>query len=174
MKVFKITLASVTLLALETTAFAHARWKLGSALTPPRTNATGLKSAPCGAAPRTALSKNYSPGQVIPVEFEETINHPGRFEIRILGPADQPLAAYTAPLLTIQDVQNTAIQNGVNHQYTGQVPLPNITCIDCSLQLIQVMTENPANPSLYYSCTDISIGATPPEKPSGLKLEKRN
>jgi len=120
------------------------------------------------------MSINYSPGQGIPVEFEETINHPGRFEVRILGPEDQPLAAYTAPLLTIQDVQNTEIQNGANHQYRGQVILPNITCINCSLQLIQVMTENPETPSLYYSCTDISIGAKAPEKPSGLKLEKRN
>lgn len=174
MKVFYLVGLSLAVLALETAAFGHARWKLGSTLTPPRTNATGLKSAPCGGVPRTSLSKNYTPGMIIPVEFEETINHPGRFEIRLLGPGDQPLPAYTTPLLTIQDNQNMPIQNGVNHQFSGQVTIPNIICIDCSLQLIQVMTDNPANPSLYYSCTDISIGATPPEKPAGVKLEKRN
>ncbi len=174
MRNFCLPLFLMSSLLSTNSAFAHTRWKLGSTLSPPRNNSTGLKTAPCGGVARSASLKNYSPGQSIPVEFEETINHPGRFEIRILGPQDQPISGFTEPLLTIQDTQNTQVSNGINHQYTAQVPLPNITCIDCTLQLIQVMTENPAAPSFYYSCSDISVGATAPEKPVGLKLEKRN
>jgi hypothetical protein len=153
-------------------AYSHARWKLNSAITPPRSNSTGLKDAPCGGVARTDTARAITPGQMLTVEFEETIQHPGRFEIRLLGPGDQPIAGMTAPLVTVQDDQNGNIANGNNHQFTAQVPIPNTPCLDCSLQLIQVMTENPANPSFYYSCTDVSVGGTVPAKPTGLKAGK--
>jgi hypothetical protein len=153
-------------------AYSHARWKLNSTITPPRTNSTGLKTAPCGGVPRSDTARAITPGSTLTVEFEETIQHPGRFEIRLLGPGDQPIAGMTAPLVTVDDNQNGNIVNGNNHQFTAQVPIPNIPCLDCSLQLIQVMTENPANPSFYYSCTDVSVGGTVPAKPVGLKAGK--
>ena len=48
--------------------------------------------------------------------------------------------------------------------YTRTITLPNIECNDCSLQLIQVMTDR-SPPSNYYSCADIQLtsnGTLPP------------
>ena len=46
--------------------------------------------------------------------------------------------------------------------------MPNTPCTTCALQVIQVMTENPAMPSLYYSCADIVI------LPAGSTLPAQN
>jgi hypothetical protein len=162
-------------------ADAHARWKGGSAVSPPRDLSSGLKAPPCGGAPRTTNPKIYRPGQTLAVEFEETINHPGYFEIRVLGENDTPLAGVVSPLVTINDTQNTPIANGMNHQYKANITLPNIQCEKCALQLIQVMTENPDFPSRYYSCSDIRISedanveaksGNKPPKPMNLRIQR--
>lgn len=155
------------------TAEAHTRWKEGSAVSAPRNSNSGLKTAPCGGVPKSNNVKNYSAGQSVTLEFEETINHPGRFEVYLLDANDKRVPGVPSPLAKLEDTQNDPIQNGVFHQFKIQFQVPAVDCPQCAFQLIQVMTDNPNAPSNYYSCTDISIKATAPAKPTGLKIEKR-
>lgn len=124
---------------------AHARWTLNGTLTPRSTNA-GIKTGPCGGFQRIATPKVFQAGSSINVEWEETINHPGRFEI-YFSPADD---ANFVLLKTIIDTKNGGLSS-------TSITLPNTACTACTLQLIQVMTENPDSPSLYYSCADIQL-----------------
>lgn len=177
---------AVLSLILTTSALAHARWKLGSAITPPRTNATGLKTGPCGGAARTSTPRAFMPGQTITVEWEETINHPGYYRVAFAEKDDQGFDAnILAPMVV--DNQNDPVTQGQEHQFTTTVTLPSTLCTGCTLQLIQYMTESDP-PSTYFSCTDIQItadgkpvavptspsddsaGAAVPKTPTGLKL----
>ncbi|NBO39316.1 hypothetical protein EBU99_12120 [bacterium] len=169
---FSIAAALISCLAVQN-AFAHARWKLGSTFSAPRDEASGHKVAPCGGAKRTANVKNYSSGQTVQLEFEETINHLGYYEVYLLGPNDERMQGVPAPLARLDDKQNDAIVDGASHQYTISFKVPAVTCTECAFQLIQVMLDNPNAPSNYYSCTDVTIGNAAPNKPSGFKVEKR-
>lgn len=142
---------------LATPAFGHARFKLDGMLKP-RTTDTGLKTAPCGGAARTTAPVTLAPGQKMTVEWEETIDHPGFFRISF-SPADDLGFEANVLLDNIADTQNDGL---VPHFYRADVTLPNQTCTACTLQLIQVMTENPLAPTNYYSCSDIQLGAAPP------------
>lgn len=143
-------------------AQAHARWKLGSMISPPRNSSTGLKSPPCGGVAKTNPVRTVEAGTQIELEFEETINHPGYYEIYLLDAKDAAIPGYADPLAKVVDTQDGSISNGQYHQYKEKVKLPQIKCENCTLQLIQVMTENPQSPSRYYSCSDINIVEPPP------------
>ncbi len=142
--------------------FAHARIKPVGTFVPRSTN-PGIKVGPCGADAKNLNPPTYTPGQVINVQWEETIDHPGRYEFRFSTANDVfPAAA----AMTIVDVQNAGVV--LPHQYNANVTLPNVTCATCSLQLIQVMTET-VPPSLYYACVDFKLavaGTTPPPTPT--------
>lgn len=152
--VSRVLLLSTT---LTTPAFGHARFKLDG-MFKPRTTDTGLKTAPCGDAARTTAPVTLTPGQKVTVEWEETIDHPGFFRLSF-SPADDLGFEANVLLDNIADTQNDGL---VPHFYRADVTLPNQTCTACTLQLIQVMTENPLAPSNYYSCSDIQLGAAPP------------
>jgi hypothetical protein len=158
------------------TAHAHARWKSDSVVSPPRSLNDNLKSAPCGGTTKGSNPRKYRGGESINLEFEETVNHPGYFEIHLLGKDDKPVQGVPSPLLKIEDNQNTQVESGKPHQFKATLQLPAVDCAECALQLIQVMLDNPQAPSNYYSCSDISISnlKSGPAKPTGLKINKRN
>lgn len=161
-RVAALVLMGASLLGGAPQALAHARWKLGSKVTPPRNDSTGLKTPPCGDVPRTATPVTFKPGQQVTVEFEETINHLGYFEIYFM-PANDTIPGTPVALTTVQDNQNTPILNGANHQFTAQITLPTTECEGCTLQLIQTMQDQgPTGPkAFYYSCSDIRISNNP-------------
>lgn len=136
-------------------AFAHARL-LGDGTTPPRNSNAGLKTGPCGGVARTNSSTTLRAGDTLVLQWEEIIDHPGRFEFYISEQGDQNFKL----IKTVEDTQNNKM---VPHSYTTTITVPNTPCSACTLQMIQVMTENPANPRNYYSCADIEILA--PEMP---------
>lgn len=136
-------------------AYAHARFKLDG-LVKPRDDATGHKVGPCGDVSRTNSPAVFSPGQTITVEWEETINHPGFFRIAFSPANDTDFDSYVLAD-KIADTQN---DTNVPHFYQQDITLPDLACTDCTLQLIQYMTEDPAVPTLYYSCADIAIQST--------------
>lgn len=143
-------------------AHAHANLKVNGNI-PPRSADTGLKVAPCGNIARTSTPKVLTPGSTVQVDWQETINHPGRFEFYWSNAND---ANFTL-LATVQDNQNGT--NDLPHSYSTMITIPSTPCSACTLQLIQVMTENPAAPSYYYSCADIqtqSVTTTPPPTPT--------
>jgi hypothetical protein len=86
-------------------------------------------------------------GQNLQVNWQETINHPGKFLISLSMNNDQNFTLLTA-----------VIDN--NATYTASVPIPDVACETCTLQLIQSMEENPLAPSYYFSCADIRIEAS--------------
>jgi hypothetical protein len=150
--------------------FGHARFKLGGT-TPPRDNSTGLKSGPCGGLARTATPTILTAGQPLTLQIDEVIDHPGYYRVAFSMSGDQFPAAMPVPTAAtpvsstlwvpyIQDVANV-------HAYTATVTVPNTPCTQCSLQMIQYMTENDP-PSMYYSCADIEIraAAAPNPQPS--------
>lgn len=147
----------LTLVFLSEHSFGHARWALTGGTVVPRNNSTGLKSAPCGGIARTASSRAFTSGQTINVSWEETVNHPGRYEIYFSQSGDSNFTL----LKTINDSLN---DNAVPHAYSTQITLPNVVCTDCTLQLVQFMTDSN---SYYYSCADIQLnGGTPPPPPN--------
>lgn len=128
-------------------AFAHANLKVDGNI-PPRSAATGLKTAPCGGVARTSTPKILTPGSTVRVDWQETINHPGRFEFYWSSGGD---TGFTL-LATVQDTQNGT--NDLPHNYSTMITIPTTPCTECTLQMIQVMTENNP-PSMYYSCADV-------------------
>ena len=151
---------------LSGTAFGHARFKLDG-LFKPRTNDPGLKTAPCGGAARTNTPVSLTPGQQVTVEWEETVDHPGFFRLSF-SPANDLGFESNVIADNIVDTQN---DGKTPHFYSKQITLPNQTCTACTLQLIQVMTENPAAPTNYYSCSDMQLlaAAAPPNDVIGVR-----
>ena len=145
-----------TLLAFSQSVFSHARWNL-TGLVKPRTNSTGLKEpAPCGGVARTNTAVVLQSGSTVNVQFEETINHPGYFRIAFSSASD---SGFDENILIPNIPEIPASQF-----YTQSITLPDIECNDCTLQLIQVMTDR-TPPTNYYSCADIQLtttGALPP------------
>jgi hypothetical protein len=141
--------------------YSHARLKVPT----PRTNQDNLKFAECGGAMTNAAPTEYTAGSTIKVDWEETINHPGKFLIYLLE-EPQGQDATRELLDSIIDNQDNPIQNGVFHQYTADIELPDRACeTNCSIQLIQSMEENPNAPTFYYSCANVKITkveVTPP------------
>ena len=171
----KFCIAASSIFFVSQIASSHAR--LNPLQKPaPRSESSGLKSGPCGniaattdPTKKTALLR----GSELEISFQETIDHPGYYRIAFSqnddnGFEDNILIEMAA------DIQGAPIPPFANpRDYTVTITLPDLTCENCSLQLIQVMTDrNP--PSNYYSCADIrivdEIGPVP-AKPAGLKIE---
>ena len=147
------------IIILPLQVFAHARLKSDGILIP-RSNSAGLKTGPCGGVTRTNSSVELTAGETITITWEETVQHPGRYEFSISLANDQNFVR----MLVVPDTQDN--RNDLPHQYSASFTVPSIACEACTFQMIQVMTENPNNPSLYYSCADIKIIAGE-EEPSG-------
>lgn len=146
---------------LPADCLAHARWLLDGVIKP-RSPASELTTAPCGGVQRTTTPVVLTPGQTVNVEWEETIDHPGYYIISFSPAADASFDQYVlAPkIIDTQDGTPTP------HVYRTQITLPDQACAACTLQLIQVMEENPQNPVNYYSCADIQLAADPGGPPS--------
>jgi uncharacterized protein (TIGR03382 family) len=143
---------------------------------PPRT--TMEKNRHCGdpAAPRKT-PKVYAPGATIMVKWLETIDHPGHFRISFDNDGNDFFVPPNATATTvgmdptvmidlIADVQgNFPIQG---RMYMKAVTLPNIECTNCTLQVIQLMTDKPpyttatSSDDIYYQCADIQLSNTAP------------
>lgn len=180
-----LKLVTALMLLSSSLAYSHARLRPGST-TPPRDESTGLKTAPCGGIARTANPLYYKPGQEIKVQWEETINHPGYFIVSFSEDGDLNFEKNIL-IPKFVDTQDEPIEEGKTHLYEASVKLPNLLCEACTIQLIQVMTEDPANPRNYYSCSDIKLTHEPqpkpvpkpddkgkPAPPTGVKVKRTN
>lgn len=123
------------------------------------------KTSPCGAR-NTARSNNvtvFAPGETITVEWDETVDHPGHYRIMFDDDGhDFPEPANERDFCVPGEDPGCLADNITDRRgggaYSVQVTLPNIECENCTLQLIQVMTDrNPA--TLYYRCADLALRA---------------
>ncbi len=140
-----------SVILLATWCFGHSRILPGGNI-PPRSTNPGLKVGPCGNVAKGTPVATFNAGQVITLQWEETINHPGYYEFSISSDGDQTFTMLT----TVKDNQNNV--NDLPHRYQVNLTLPaGLECTNCTLRMVQQMTENPANPQPYFSCADIEI-----------------
>ena len=152
------------LMASASVADAHIR------LDSPSPRIADQKVGPCGAAGSTRGSnvKVLAPGATIEVSWTETVNHPGHYRLSF----DADGQDFTVPLsfTDVTQTMNVLVDNitdrsGSQLVYKQMVTLPNITCENCTLQLIQMMTDKPPygdGNDIYFQCADIALRAGTP------------
>jgi hypothetical protein len=127
--------------------------------------------------------QTFAPGATITVLWSETINHQGWYRIAFQpngevfgippastgpngagGASNYPTANQEGP-----DGNNNSIvlKDRIPDGTTSmQITLPNMECTNCTLQLIQVMTDTatyePAT-DIYFNCSDIVLSAGAPD-----------
>lgn len=156
---------------------------------PPMRSGGDQKQNPCANASPSATRTEYVGGSTITVSWRETINHPGYFLISLDpdgsdfdgdgdGVGDHPESPNVAGFssgdgsLVLLRVEDTNTTSGAT--ISAEVTLPDIDCDQCTLQLIQMMSDKTptnARPTdhIYFRCADIKIvgtGAGPgPDEP---------
>lgn len=100
--------------------------------------------------------------------MDETVNHLGHYRVSF----DADGQDFTVPLSFTDLTQTTNVlfdnipdRSGTNLIYKQMVTLPNITCENCTLQVIQMMTDKPPygdGNDLYFQCADIALRAGTP------------
>jgi hypothetical protein len=133
----------------------------------PPARSTDQKARPCGVSGSTrGTPMVLEPNTPLTVMWRETVNHPGHFRISLdmdgqdftFPPDATSDTALTDPLV-IQDLIPDV--NGGPTSFTFM--LPDIECDNCTLQVIQLMTDKPpytvdANSNdLYFQCADITL-----------------
>jgi hypothetical protein len=150
-----IGLASLALAALAADASAHI------ALTSPAPRTAEQKTGPCGAAGSTRGTQvtRYQPGETITVEWDETVDHPGHYRIAFDEDGNDSFQNPSTPDDSFPQTLADQItdRTGGGH-YTQQITLPNISCTNCTLQLMQVMTTTVPYSSFYFQCADLILG----------------
>ena len=159
--------AAVLAILVGAPALAHAHL----ALTNPAPRATpSIKTRPCGSAGSTrgANVVVLAPGAMLEVRWTETVNHPGHYRISF----DPDGQDFTIPLSYTDTTQSNNVvmdlipdRSGMQLQYTQMIRLPDRTCENCTLQVIQMMTDKqPYTPDassddIYFQCADIALRA---------------
>lgn len=114
-----------------------------------------------------AVPTAYAPGEVVTLRFRETIGHTGRMRVAF-DPDGADLADFNAHILVdVADPSGSMGNVNNGNQWELQVTLPTTPCSNCSLQLIQVMHGDTANPvpdptglSTYFQCAAITIAGS--------------
>jgi hypothetical protein len=122
----------------------------------------------------------FAPGETITVQFDEYVAHAGRFRIAF-DPDGADLTEFNQNiLLDVPDPTGNSGNMGQGSLWQFQVTLPDMTCDNCTLQLIQVMDGNTTDPvpdpvlrgGTYFQCADIVLaagtpaGGVPPANPT--------
>lgn len=192
---------SLSLVALAGTASAHISLEKGGTHNSRYGDAV-LKDAPCGQKDGTRGTNiyTYEAGETIEVKLVETIPHPSYFRIAFdndgddafiepasIKPIDpaRPCPVNAADKCGDSDFDNSPavlmdnldphLAGQAGPDYSWQVQLPDVTCDNCTLQVIQVMEDNafhgaynpvagdPAdNPyvaDIYHQCIDLVLTA---------------
>lgn len=123
------------------------------------------KTGPCGGVARTGNYVQYAVGQTVNVEFTETVDHRGCFQVLLSDANDQSFQI----LSQIDDPTGDVTPK----KRTMAVTLPaGKTCTACTLSVRQLMINKAcvANQAsitagdTYFTCADICIGTNCPPK----------
>lgn len=122
----------------------------------------------------------FAPGDEITVRFDEYVGHSGRYRIAF-DPDGADLDDFNQNILMdVPDPTGKVGNMGQGSLWEFQVTLPDVTCENCTLQLIQVMDGNTTDPvpdpvlrgGTYFQCADIILedgtpaGGIPPASPT--------
>jgi MYXO-CTERM domain-containing protein len=147
---------------------------------PSRYGGDVLKDGPCGMAGGTRSTNilTVEPGATLLIRWDEYINHPGHYRIAFDDDGDDDFM--DPPCLSNCDTRDmvigvapgdytdpTVLADGIpdmaGGEYTFEVTLPDIECDNCTLQVIQIMTDKPPYTSggndIYYQCVDLVLSA---------------
>jgi hypothetical protein len=136
---------------------------------------TGIKSCPCGAggsnrtcnvaqdgsdpARSTERVTRVEAGSTITLRFTEYVDHVGRYRVAF-DPEGADMADFNANIL--EDIPDPSGPG--NEPWAIEVKLPDMTCNNCTLQLVQAMNNDtvnevldPATTSSYYTCVDLEL-----------------
>jgi hypothetical protein len=129
------------------------------------------KAGPCGAPGSVrGPAMTLAPGSTIDVDWDETIDHDGHYRISFDADGHDFSNPATGLEVFPETLENEVVDRVVdgdlgpgNDGYTFRVTLPNITCDNCTLQLIQVMKAAPpyAASDLYFQCADLVLAGAP-------------
>jgi hypothetical protein len=173
----------VAVLVLPTIAAAHVR-----ITSPTPRSSTVLKERHCGQAGLARANvSTVLPGSTIHLVWDEYIAHPGWFRISFQPNGDTfeippesngPTGAGAPSNYPTEDLTGKTdpatgsliIADRIMHPALSMdVTLPNIECANCTLQLIQMMTDKPpystdtASNDIYFACVDLVLSASAPD-----------
>jgi MYXO-CTERM domain-containing protein len=154
---------TVGLVGLADTAAAHLRL-----LSPASRYGDEQKAGPCGRAGgvRSTNVATFRPGETITLVWDEFINHPGHFRVSFDDDGDDDFvdpAGYD-DLYTASTVMLDNIADKSGGMYEVPFTLPMVECDNCTLQVIQVMTDKPPygdGNDIYYQCVDLILTGEP-------------
>lgn len=125
-----------------------------------------IKEGPCGRGandPRStdpAKINTFAPGETITVSWHETIDHPAHYRISIDMDGQDAFKDPSGPTDIVEPPVLPVLKDGIADEemgtYSVEVTLPNETCDNCTLQLIQFMLDDLSDP-MYYVCADLVI-----------------
>jgi hypothetical protein len=123
-----------------------------------------IKDGPCGSGqddPRStdpAKINTFAPGETITVSWHETVDHPAHYRIAIDMDGQDDFMDPSSATDIIEPPQLPVLKDGIADTtmgtYSVDVTLPNETCDNCTLQLIQYMHDDNSS---YYICADLVI-----------------
>ena len=158
---------ALPVLALAGLALHAAAASAHIALVDPPPRHPMLKLGPCGAGPgdlRGDIITTFQGGQTIVVKWTETVDHPGHYRISFDADGQDDFGDPASfdelnsnPAVLVDGI---ADKQGANQMYEQQITLPEISCDNCTLQVIQMMTDKPPygdGNDIYYQCADIVI-----------------
>lgn len=142
---------------------------------------TGIKSCPCGLGGSnrtcnvaedgsdpdrsTDRVRTYEAGSTITLRFDEYVDHTGSYRVAF-DPDGADMQDFDANILVplVADPSGGMGNTGEGSIWEIEVTLPDMTCDNCTLQLIQAMhgdqvnpVTNPAPLSTYYACIDLEL-----------------
>jgi hypothetical protein len=135
--------------------------------TPRPNSAPNQITPPCGGLPRSATPLSMQAGSQLRLRWHETIDHPGSYRISF--------GRSTGPTFNGNQLGDMVLDNAVMGTYSATVTLPSTPCTDCTLQLIQI-SSNQAPPAgqvtpsgfrEYAFCTDMVLTAAAPAGTEG-------
>lgn len=173
MRITQFVLAGALTFAFAAPASAH----IGLDDPPSRYGQAILKQGPCGMTdgPRSENVTTFEAGQTITVKWNEYINHPGHFRISFDADGDDDfvdpacLSNCDNANMEIETYSNAAvllddIADKDGGDYTAEVTLPDVECDNCTLQVIQIMTDKApytiGGNDIYYQCADLILTAS--------------
>jgi len=173
------SLVPLSVLLVPALAAAHIR-----ITSPTPRSTTVLKQRHCGATGSARANvQTYRPGATLHLVWDEYIPHPGWFRVAFQqngdtfetpkesnGPrADGTPSNFPTENLTGQTDAATGsliIADRIAHPALSyDVVLPSVECSNCTLQLIQVMTDkldyaaDTTSDDIYYACVDLVLSA---------------
>ena len=135
----------------------------------PRHESNFIKHGPCGRIPseRGNVIHVFEPGETIHLQWNEFVSHPGYFRISFDDDGHDDFAD-PADYHDFYSNASVLVDNIFPHQrspdsgtYEFDLTLPNVECENCTIQLIQMMTDKPpyvaGTDDIYYNCLDITL-----------------